>query len=527
MRQLQVKKVYLTEKVAKQNRVKGTLAWKKNFVTPQVPPPSRSLSKTNIICVSVRKKTGDMNSVERTDENSHGMAPGNNKDKNTTKMEDKGLQTKTTASVQENLLRTDDNTTLENTCEEDIRLTQRLECSFRQSGQESNNEQKFGWIYDEAPDATSIQHQVLHKQLAPTVKGLKVIPKEIWRRNLLKQRSDEKSKNEKQHYDDNEHESKTQRNDSRAPCDTRRRSSDDHENLVLKDRVKTATPCLDSQISPKKGRQDFGCDQQTIVSDRQNIACNRLNIGGEQSNLRRGWENDQQNIGSDRENIESGRKNIGTNRKILTETKTIKESKNKRNGRKSRESDKNSSTKINKSKSVQKFVYRKPNIQGLGVFAKTITSGSKYKGRMEKKISKQESKKTLLKPQSAMQIKGKKSSRIELPRKSCSACTVKLSSNDESLRVSTKYFRSKSDTTAGIKVREAGVLYKADSNGSIQSRKSQSPQPIILPSQSQLQNFDKVAKNKLCKSLAVKMRRHCYTGSWAFPCAKIRKNGME
>jgi hypothetical protein len=64
---------------------------------------------------------------------------------------------------------------------------------------------------------------------------------------------------------------------------------------------------------------------------------------------------------------------------------------------------------------------------------------------------------------------------------------------------------------------------QARNNARTPEKKTQLPVSITLPSEMQLQNFDKVAKIKLCKTLTVKMRKHYYGGTWAFPLAQGRE----
>jgi hypothetical protein len=64
---------------------------------------------------------------------------------------------------------------------------------------------------------------------------------------------------------------------------------------------------------------------------------------------------------------------------------------------------------------------------------------------------------------------------------------------------------------------------QARNNARTPEKKTQLPVSITLPSEMQLQNFDKVAKIKLCKTLTVKMRKHYYAGTWAFPLAQGRE----
>ncbi|CAB3994138.1 Hypothetical predicted protein [Paramuricea clavata] len=572
VRQLQVKKVCLLKKMAERHRRTNSLPWKRNFDTPQGPPPSRSPSKTNIIWVRVRNSSGEMeiDGFLRTNKDFEGLLPEGIKDNIVpTKLEVRlpGEQDmahkdalvrkdKNTLKIDDLKLNTDTNTVLEKPYEENYSVLENVDTDFAQNLKQSMIEKESLRTNQEARQASSLHTEVLIDQLAPMVKGLKVSPNEIRRGSPVKQKSEELMQTEV--YEISKY--------SRTGND---RAFTDEKSYVLKDKVKTAIPCPESESDAKSGRTDSRSDrkniagnslniesdrsnvksgQQKIGSDRKKTKCSRQKIGRARSNtgsdrsnigndrkrigssrksmekiVRKNIGNDRENIGNDRENIGKDKKDINSERKTPSGGENANEGKtNRRHAKNSQGSGKSSSTKISKGKSVQKFVRTKPNVQGMCVVAKTFIITTKSKGKTGRKT--QENEKGLSKPRSATRLNDKKSA-TKLPKKSCSACAVKTSLKDSSLRVATRDIRSKSDTAACSKVRAA--LQERGSGVSSPEKKSQSAVPIMIPSQTQLQNFDKVAKIKLRQTLAVKMRKHCYTGTWAFPSGQIRESEIE
>lgn len=564
VRQLQVKKVCLLKKMAERHRRTNTLPWKRNFDTPQGPPPSRSPSKTNIIWVRVRNSSGEMeiDGFLRTNKDFEGLLPEGIKDNIVpTKLEVRlpreqdmahkdalVRKDKNTSKIDDLKLNTDTNTVLEKPYEENYSVLENADNDFAQNLKQSMIEKECLRTNQESGQASSLHTDVLIDQLAPMVKGLKVLPNEIRRSSPMKQKSEEQEQTEV--YENSKY--------SRTGND---RTFTDENSYVLKDKVKTAIPCLESESDAKSDRKNIAGNslniesdrsnvksgQQKIGSDRKKIKCSRQKIGSARSNtgsdrsnigngrkrigssrksmekiVRKNIGNDRKNVGNDRKNIGKDKENIGSERKTPSGGKNANEGKTNRHAKNSQGSGKSSSTKISKGKSVQKFVRTKPNVQGMCVVAKTFIITTKSKGKTGRKT--QENEKGLSKPRSATRLNDKKSA-TKLPKKSCSACAVKTSLKDGSLRVATRDIRSKSDTAACSKVRAA--LQERGSGISSREKKSQSAAPIMIPSETQLQNFDKVAKIKLRQTLAVKMRKHCYTGTWAFPPGQIRESEIE
>lgn len=515
IRQLQIKKVCLLKKMAERHRMGNSLPWKRNYDAPQVPPPSRSPSKTNIIWVRVRNSSGDMeiDGFLRTHKDFEDLLPEGKESVVPTKIdvkvprEQEGPRKDTRTTKNENTLKNEKDQLNENSIELEV-----VDSNFEQS-RESKEEQKSGSI-QASPSHTDVSVE----DLVPTVKGLKVSQKEIRCDNHAKQKSDEASKNE---VDERDQHSQT--------ANVGKSTEDEKKLDVVNDRkttdLRNESDLKRSRMHIKSRRENINTslnimsDLSSSISDWQNIRSVQKKNGNDPRSMRR--EIRQGNvkstkgitnvIGNDKTSTEKNRKGIGKEQNTPTEGKHAKESKTKRQGNNVRESGESSSTKTRKGKSVQKSAKTNRNVQGMCIFAKTfITSESKEK--TEKKTH--ENKKSCDKGRSKTRLHETKSA-IKLPRKSCSACTVKTSAkNGSSLQVSGKKMRSESDTATCNKVR-------------IALRESQSPVAIVLPSQSQLQNFDKVAKNKLRKTLAVQMRKHCYTGTWAFPVAQTRDEELE
>ena len=512
IKQLHIKKVCLLKKMmAERHRKTSSLPWKRNYDTPQVPPPSRSPSKTNIIWVSVRNSSGNMeiDGFLRTNKDFQDLLPEREEDIVPNKIEvrlpqeQEGTDKDLTTNEHKNISKNEEDQSNEETINQSVAL-EGVDSDFEQICTEKDKEQKAGNT-QVSPSHTD----VLVEDLAPTVKGLKVSPNEIRCSNLAEQKPDETPKNEV--YAEYHQHSRT--------VNVGKSTEDDNKEHVISDIL---TIDLRDETDLKRGRM-YAKNQRKNISASSNTKSNlsnatngRQKIGGVQkkvgndqgsmaSGIRRKRSNSKSNRDrnrSDKANVEKNPKNIGKERNTETEEKDAKTTSQGNDNRVSRE---NSSTKIRKSKSAQNSAKTNRNVQGIYVFAKTFVT-SKSKGKTESK--EQESKKSCDKSQTKTSLKGTKSA-TKLPRQSCSVCTVKSSVKDgRSLQVAGRKMRSESDTATCSKVRMA-------------LRESQSPVPIVLPSHSQLQNFDKVAKNKLRKALAVQMRKHCYTGTWAFPKAQI------
>ena len=513
IKQLQIKKVCLLKKMAERHRVANSLPWKRNYDTPQVPPPSRSPSKTNIIWVRVRNSSGDMeiDGFLRTHKNYEDLLPEDKKSVVPTKIEvrmpreQEGSGEDSKITKNKNTLKNKKKELNENSIELEV-FDNDLEQSKESREQKADSKQ-----------ASSSHVEVLVEDLAPTVRGLKVSQKEIRCSTLAKQKSDETLKNE------------THEPDKHSRTALVGKLAEDKKKLdVVNDRITTdlwsESDLKSGQMHVKSHRENISTSLN-IMSDlsdsisgwrktRHGQKKSRSDLGSLRSKIiRQGYVKSSNGIRSNRNVIgnEKSPKGIGKERNTPTEGKDVKESKAKRQGNSARESRESSSTKTRKGKSIQKSAKTNPNVQGMCVFAKTFIT-PKSKGKTEKKTH--ENKKSFDKGRSKTRL-DEPTSATNLPRKSCSACTVKMSVKDgSSLQVSGKKMRSESDTATCNKVR-------------IALRESQSPVPIVLPSQSQLQNFDKVAKNKLRKTLAVQMRKHCYTGTWAFPLAQTRAKELE
>ena len=539
VKQLQVKKVCLlkkmTEPVAERHRMTNSVPWKRNFDSPQVPPPSRSPSKTNIIWVRVRNSSGKMeiDGFLRTNKDFEELLPEDKDNIVPTKIEvrvpyeqDKPYEdcSRSTLGIKIDDLNLNTDSVFGKPYEKNYSVLENLETDFR----ESMVGQKSLLVDHDAKQASARHTEELVDQLAPTVKGLKVVPNEIRRSTHVKQKSEERPKTvvyEK--------------------CSRIRNDRIDNENsYVFQDKVKTTAPCPKSESDVKSSRADSGGDRRNIVGSSTDIVSGLPDVEDGPEKVRRDgkkikrfrkkigsvWKSDQSNTASgrkgsgkvDRKKIGNDRTKIEKNRNKRNTTssgKNAKESKTKRHGRSSRELGKSSSMEISEGETVQKFVKTKPNVQEIRVLAKKFTMTTKSEGKTGKK--KQENKEGLpAKPRSTTRLYNKKSD-TNLPRKSCSACTVKTSAKDANIAE----IRSKSVTSTCSKMQNAVTLQDWRNGVFSLEKKSQLPMPITLPSQTQLQNFDKVAKIKLRQTLAVKMRKQCYTGSWAFLPA--RENRME
>ena len=192
IKQLQIKKVCLLKKMAERHRVANSLPWKRNYDTPQVPPPSRSPSKTNIIWVRVRNSSGDMeiDGFLRTHKNYEDLLPEDKKSVVPTKIEvrmpreQEGSGEDSKITKNKNTLKNKKEELNENSIELEV-FDNDLEQSKESREQKADSKQ-----------ASSSHVEVLVEDLAPTVRGLKVSQKEIRCSTLAKQKSDETLKNE-------------------------------------------------------------------------------------------------------------------------------------------------------------------------------------------------------------------------------------------------------------------------------------------------------------------------------------------
>ena len=539
MKQLQIKKVRLLQKMAERQRKANSLPWKRNFDMPQVPPPSRSPSKTNIIWVRVRNSAGEMeiDGFLRTKKGLEGLLSGSESTASTkievrVPREQDGSKKNSLTNDNDTIFDTDKvkcsedvNTRLEQSNQDNCSALEDIDSVFDQRPKQNSIQQESFWPYQE-DTLSSHFHSEANLELVPTVKGLKISPNEI--RHILpkKQKPEERAKTEV--YD----QSKYSRGEIKTP--RWRNSEGKRRNTV------------GNSLNIVSDHSNVGSSREKIGRDRNQDKSFRQKIRSVSSNTR----SSRKRIESGRKRIRSGRKRIGSGRKGVkkvdrknvgddcnvknkkqkneqnaqTGGKDIKESKTKLHKENLRESRESSSTKISKEKSVSKFIESKPNDNEMCVCAKTLLITKKLKGNAANKP--QNKKKEVTKPRSATRLNDEKST-TRLPKKSCSACTVKTLSKDDSLRASAKEIRSKSDTAACSKVREAVAIHERDGVMSSLDRKSHPPVPIILPSQSQLQNFDKEAKIRLRKALAVQMRRHCYIGTWAFQTMQVKESEIE
>lgn len=575
MRQLEVKKVCLLKKMAERRHMANSLPWKRSYDTPQGPPPSRSPSKTNIIWVRVRNSSGEMeiDGFLRTDKSVDELLPRNKNNSAASAIEVKVPPANDGAP---------NDTTAENKCypmteiRDSIQNTEEfpvghgneecLDIDIARNLKQGTMQGKVG------PQVSCMDNEVSKEQLVPMVKGLKVFLNQIRRGCSVRKNTDEKVENEVYEKHTNP-QTKPDGSENRVwkglvkgaiPCserenDAKTDSADfvsdwcgtvrSRKNIVGIDRPRNSYGRELSNVGNIRpriahSRRRTGSGRRSVENNNENIKWGRSNNarsnsgdgrgsvkkGNENikkdlpnaSNARSTAENGWKRVGSDRKYVRKRQHNIGSKREAPTVRENTEENKSKRHESKSRETGKISPTKITSDKDVSRFVQFKPNVKGVGIFAMNFSANNTPKNKAVRKalVSMNEIKKCSSKARTATRSDEKIKYPTTPPRKSCSACSVKISTGNEGIRGTAKENRSKSDTVAVCKPhRDVGLGEEARGLG--KGRKSQSPVPITLPSQTQRQNFDKVANNKLRKTLAVKMRRHCYRKTWAYPSWKI------
>lgn len=477
-----------------------------------MPPPSRSPSKTNIIWVRVRNSSGEMEIdgfLRNKKEFEELMA----------KSKDNIVPTKIEIRVPREKDSTGcfDASSVWNTRIDGLKLEMNIGKVWEKQENKLESERsiesnRMDEQIKQTTQAVTVSDEVPFKQLAPTVKGLKTSSTKVPHNSNAQLNSEEREIVDE--HDDCTKKSSTSRRSKRS----------DSSSNGFKDKPNAASTHTErdggksSRSSPPNDvndRSNVKCSQANRENARENIGCvtpdtvgGRSNIGSGRSKLRRTWSlilGGRKDTGSARKNVCCSREKIrkkwkqsGVERNSPTGGMNVKESKTKRSRPKFAKS---SPAKVaDKVESEKTTLEGKPGLGEMQIHAKAFVITPEAKERPGHKGTLQD-KKSSTKP----------------PKKSCSACTVTTSPNDVSLRVVTNDIRSKSDTAACSKVREAiGRQERARGTGS-PDRLSHSPAPISLPSKTQMQDFDKVARIKLRQTLAVKMRRHCYTGTWAFP----------
>jgi hypothetical protein len=593
IRQLQIKKVCLLKKMAERHCTANPLSRKCSFDTPEVPPPSRSPSKTNVIWVRVRNSSGNMeiDGFLRARKDFEELLPEEKDDKIPSKIE---VRVPYVKDNEDNVI-TKENGTLKKTVE-DLKLS--TDTVSKQQYKEKNNvlekqDNSGGGTVEKKRlqmDRFNLQASP-SEQLAPVVKGLKVLPNKTGRSIHTKQNWMGRTNAAVYHFSqvgnerisaDNENSNaikekiRTDTSDVNLDIEMKGGSDLKGENDLKNDRRDSGNDIVSNQSNTDgsgdkvgRARKKSGSVRRTIGSVRRKIGSARkgtrsksgrksiekidrkenANDRKENANDRKENGNDRKENGNDRKENANDRKENGNDRKengndrkengndrkengndrtnigkdrseqnTTSDEKNAKERKVKQHGQSSGgTTGKSYSKKIRKGNSLRTFVQSKPNVQGICIFAKTLKTGTTAEPKNNTGKKPTENKTSLPgKPRSTTRLSDRKST-TKLPRKSCSACTVKTSAENG------REIGSKSDTAAYSKVRVAITSQQARSNARTPEKKTQLPVSITLPSEMQLQNFDKVAKIKLCKTLTVKMRKHYYGGTWAFPLAQGRE----
>ena len=526
IQKLQIKQACLLKKMAERHFTSNSLPRKRSFDTPEVPPPSRSPSRMNVICVRVRESPGNMeiDGSAGTRKDFQELLPGDKDEKIPTKIEIRVPFVKDKAGNITAHLKSSTDTVLRKPHEKKNSVLENQDNKFEGDMVEKKCLQT---DRNAAKNVLPSRTEVFTEQLAPMVKGLNVLPNKIRRGISTKQmlggrtavyENVFKTENERTSTKTNnscasKEKIKTIACDIKSEIDLKREMDLKGESDLKSDRTDSGSDIVRNQSNVDSTQEKVGRDRKKTRSARKKIGSARKS-----NRSRRGRKSTekiaQENCGNDQINI----KQDHSEPKIITDEKNVKEMNTKRNGQNSRETRRSYSKKIRKGRSAT-LLPTTPNVQGFCIFEKTLKTctinGSK--GETEKKT--EESKKFLpLKPRATTRLSNCKST-TKLPRRSCSACSVKTSAKS----VGSKEIESKSDTAASSKVQAALASQQEGKKVLSPKKKSQLPVSITLPSQMQQQNFDKVAKIKLYKTLAVKMRTHYYAGAWAFPLAQGRE----
>ena len=525
LKQLQIQKVYLARKYTQErSRLKTSLSWKRDYVIPHVPPPSRTASTTDLFLVRLSGAFVESEALSKTMEPFPSLSSDlfENEDDvyhhktNVTKDPKlKGYpsgQQGTTMDTASNYYSTRENGWMTPRCSPGNRGGNIVMSSMpEESGMETN--------YVESNATMEANYVVSHRYLVTpsiepllaSVKGLNISrsipnPDDVLRttkkpNRYLSEEAKEENTNEA----------------PRGKLEEKNKEQMVEAGLTTKlnrKELQTSLEEIEDGREVASDREEVVSDRTEVVSDRKDVASDCENVGSNREEVgsdRKEVVNDRKEIGSDREEVASDREEVASYRKARAHRKT-KQSKTA-----------NSSRKTNRSKTVDRTKRKiqpqnTKRIDEILTHTKNFISTERFK-KVDKnkkiilsKIENKKAKKSRSKNQPDTDI-GCSENRHKISKKKCSVCKGKFHGqrNDyddvtrlhiPQSRSNTTYPRAASEAAIGP-CRGRSITPSDERNGVVlkpcesETKKVKIGGPLRIAFQSQNQEFEKVAKIKI------------------------------
>lgn len=489
LRQLRVKKLCLMTQLDDRKQKTLSCRCKRTFNMPQVPPPSRSPSKTSIIEICTR----DTDNETDTD--------GFQEDKNDLSSLNSETFVPTTKEMR--LQQDVNNTEKENSAlNDEVGIRTRKDFLFtkkrKATDKEANGLRYLNLIlnehktHDKRESKSTYQHESITNEspldLVHTVRRLKVDTTKVLR--CPKQPLDEK-------INTSTHKSKDEC--SLQNCETMKEIGKRNPDIKTCKISNHGTTNSSSSTCIVKNYKDLS--KVHHQKNGKDLRESGKNVG--RSHL-------EQNTKLNRKSDESARQTTKDAERAVVEhcrEKVAKIGKGTEiNGKEnSAASIRTTTTHCNARMVVEQF--RLHNVNDTCFDAKNFTTMSTKK-QLHETATKQKKQRSM----SGIHVKIPQAKTV--PRKSCSASTVRRSATETS---GYSAIQSKSEAAASNSVRKALKTHTKNEVSDERERKLRSPANHLFPSQAQLENFDEIVQHKVRKTLSLQMRKHCLVKSCGFP----------